>query len=80
MNDRRAPSPTVPFLICFQLEPAGQHRIRHKDGKVFTISGKLDYQARDATTCSVPTSVPVKWQLQLFPLDRARAPEDIRHK
>jgi hypothetical protein len=28
----------------------------------------------------VPTSVPVKWQLQVFPLDRARAPIDIRHK
>jgi len=51
-----------------------------KDGKIFTISGKLDYQACDQTKCYVPTSVPVKWQLQVLPLDRARAPENIRHK
>ena len=51
-----------------------------KDGKIFTISGKLEYQACDKTTCYLPTSVPVKWQLQVFPLDRTRAPVDIRHK
>jgi hypothetical protein len=51
-----------------------------KDGKVFTITGKLEYQACDKTTCYLPTSVPVKWQLQVFPLDRTRAPVEIRHK
>ncbi len=51
-----------------------------KDGKLFTISGKLDYQACNKTTCFQPTSVPVKWQIQVFPLDRVRAPEEIRHK
>jgi hypothetical protein len=51
-----------------------------KDGKIFTITGKLEYQACDKTKCYLPTSVPVKWQLQVFPLDRARAPVDIRHK
>jgi Disulphide bond corrector protein DsbC/AhpC/TSA family len=51
-----------------------------KDGKSFTISGKLEYQACDKTICYLPTSVPVKWQLQVFPLDRTRAPVDIRHK
>jgi hypothetical protein len=51
-----------------------------KDGKLFTISGKLEYQACDKTTCFLPTSVPVKWQLQVLPLDRTRAPADIRHK
>ena len=51
-----------------------------KDGKLFTISGKLEYQACDKTTCYLPTSVPVKWQLQVLPLDRTRAPADIRHK
>jgi hypothetical protein len=25
-------------------------------------------------------SVPVEWQLKILPLDRQRAPEDIRHK
>jgi hypothetical protein len=51
-----------------------------KDGKHFTITGKLEYQACDNTTCYMPTSVPVKWQLQVFSLDRMRAPEEIRHK
>jgi hypothetical protein len=51
-----------------------------KDGKLFTITGKLDYQACDTTKCYMPTSVPVKWQLQVFPLDRTRAPVEIRHK
>ncbi len=51
-----------------------------KDGKSFTITGKLEYQACDRTMCYVPTSVPIKWQLQVLPLDRTRAPVDIRHK
>src|SRR6266478_4292808 len=51
-----------------------------KDGKVFTITGKLEYQACDKTICYLPTSVPVKWELHVFPLDRTRAPVEIRHK
>jgi hypothetical protein len=51
-----------------------------KDGKTFTIAGKLEYQACDKTTCFVPTSVPVKWELHVFPLDRTRAPVEVRHK
>ncbi len=51
-----------------------------KDGKILNITGKLEYQACDKTMCYVPMSVPVKWQLQIFPLDRTRAPVDIRHK
>jgi len=51
-----------------------------KDGKTFTMMGKLEYQACDKAMCYVPTTVPVKWQLQVFPLDRTRAPVDIRHK
>jgi hypothetical protein len=50
------------------------------EGKIFTITGKLEYQACDKTKCYFPTSVPVKWQLQVFPLDRTRAPLNIRHK
>lgn len=50
------------------------------EGKIFTITGKLGYQACDKTTCYLPASVPVKWQLQVFPLDRVRAPAEIRHK
>ena len=51
-----------------------------KDGKLFTITGKLEYQACDKTICYLPTSVPVKWELHVFPLDRTRAPASIRHK
>ncbi len=51
-----------------------------KDGKIFTITAKLEYQACDKTTCYVLTSVPVKWQMQVFPLDRTRAPVSVRHK
>jgi len=50
------------------------------DGKIFTITAKLEYQACDKTECYRPASVPVKWQLQVFPQDRTRAPVDIRHK
>ena len=51
-----------------------------KDGKVLSITGKLEYQACDKTVCYLPTSVPVKWQMQVFRLDRTRAPVEIRHK
>jgi hypothetical protein len=50
------------------------------DGKVLTITGKLEYQACDKTMCFVPTSIPVKWQIKVFPLDRTRAPVSMRHK
>jgi hypothetical protein len=51
-----------------------------KDGKTFTITAKLDYQACDQTKCYPPASIPIKWQLQVFPLDRTRAPVEVRHK
>ncbi len=50
------------------------------DGKSFTISGKLAYQACDSKTCFLPTSAPIQWQVQVLPLDRQRSPENIRHK
>ncbi|HUE55401.1 MAG TPA: protein-disulfide reductase DsbD domain-containing protein [Candidatus Udaeobacter sp.] len=50
------------------------------DGKTFTITGKLECQACDKTICYLPTSIPVKWELHVFPLDRSRAPMEIRHK
>lgn len=49
-------------------------------GKTFTIAGKLDYQACDSKQCFFPVSVPIHWQVQITPLDRQRAPDDIRHK
>ena len=51
-----------------------------KEGQTFTISGKLEYQACDQAICYLPTSVPLKWQIEVFPLDRTRAPVGIRHK
>jgi hypothetical protein len=51
-----------------------------KDGKTFTITGKLDYQACNTTTCYQPATIPLKWHVQIFPLDRTRAPAEIRHK
>lgn len=50
------------------------------DGKTFTISGKLEYQACDNKICYLPESVPVEWHFKVLPLDRQRAPEDIQHK
>lgn len=51
-----------------------------KEAKIFALVGKLEYQACDKTKCYMPTWVPVKWQLQVQPLDRTRAPVEIRHK
>ncbi len=50
------------------------------DGKQISVKGNLEYQACDSKICFLPASVPVEWQLQIVPLDRQRAPEDIRHK
>jgi hypothetical protein len=48
--------------------------------KTIAIAGELKYQACDKTVCFPPSSVPVKWQLQILPLDMKRSPEAIRHK
>lgn len=50
------------------------------DGKLVAIKGRIEYQACDSKLCFLPASVPIEWQLQVLPLDRQRAPEDIRHK
>jgi peroxiredoxin len=50
------------------------------EGKKVTVKGTLEYQACDSKICFLPASVPVEWQFQIVPLDRQRAPEDIRHK
>jgi hypothetical protein len=48
-------------------------------GKTVSIKGDLKYQACDKTTCYVPSSVPVSWDIQVLPLDRQRSPEAIQH-
>lgn len=50
------------------------------EGKTLTIHGTLRYQACDEKTCFLPNTVPVEWRLNVLPLDRQRAPEEIRHK
>jgi AhpC/TSA family/Disulphide bond corrector protein DsbC len=50
------------------------------NGKTVTIAAQLHYQSCDKTTCYLPTSIPVTWQLQILPLDRQRSPEAIQHK
>ena len=49
-------------------------------GKKITVKGSLEYQACDSKICFLPEAARVEWQLQIVPLDRQRAPEDIRHK
>ena len=50
------------------------------DGKAISIGGELRYQACDKRICYPPSSVPVKWQLNVLPLDRQRSPQGIQHK
>ena len=49
------------------------------NGKKVTVKGNLEYQACDSKICFLPASVPLEWEFQIVPLDRQRAPEDIRH-
>jgi len=48
--------------------------------RTLSITGDLKYQACDKTICYPPASVPLRWELQVLPLDLKRSPEDIRHK
>ena len=49
-------------------------------GKTILITGELKYQACDKTV--FPTSVPVKWQVQVLPIDlkRSRKPKQVTTK
>jgi hypothetical protein len=48
--------------------------------RTVSIAGELKYQACDKTICYPPTSVPLRWELQVLPLDLKRSPEAIQHK
>jgi len=50
------------------------------DGKKVTVKGTLEYQACDSKICFLPAAAPLEWHLEIMPLDRQRAPEEIRHK
>ncbi len=47
--------------------------------KAITLSGTLFYQACDHEKCYLPQKTAVSWKVQVLPLDKARAPEAIRH-
>lgn len=49
-------------------------------GKKVSIEGEMRYQACDKTLCYPPSSVPLKWELQVLPLDVKRSPKAIQHK
>ncbi len=49
-------------------------------GKTVSIAGELQYQACDKTICYTPTSVPVRWEVKVQPLDLHRSPGNIRHR
>jgi len=48
--------------------------------RTVSIAGDLKYQACDRSVCYPPTSVPVKWELEILPLDLKRSPNSIQHK
>ena len=48
--------------------------------RTISITGDLQYQACDQTVCYPPTSVPLRWQLQILPLNLRRSPKAIQHK
>lgn len=45
-----------------------------------TISGVLEYQVCNATTCFAPEKKPVSWKLQIVPFDRVRVAEALQRK
>lgn len=48
-------------------------------GKTISLKGELKYQACDTTTCYMPASVPVSWEVQVVPLDFQRSPKEVQH-
>ncbi len=48
--------------------------------KTVSIAGELQYQACTDKVCYLPASVPLKWQINVQPLDLHRAPGEIRHR
>jgi len=48
--------------------------------RTVAIKGELKYQACEKTVCYPPTSVPLRWELEVLPLDLKRSPGAIQHK
>ena len=55
-------------------------RARLRASRTMSITGELQHQACDKTICYPPTSVPVKWELQVQPLDLKGSAKAIQHK
>ena len=70
---------TQDITLPFSKAGDGFRAVFSADRKI-SITGELLYQACDETTCYRPTSVPVKWELTVQPLDLHRSSESIRHK
>lgn len=53
-------------------------------GNVFpgelNIEGTLRYQACDDRTCYIPQTIPLRWTVQVEPLDRERSPAGLQRK
>lgn len=48
-------------------------------GRTVWIVGELKYQACDQSVCYPPNSAPVRWHLEVLPLDYHRSPKAVRH-
>ena len=69
----------VSYDLAIAYSPAFMESVG-SDGRTLQIQGEFRYQACDDKLCFLPESIPVKWEVQVKPLDRQRAPEAIRHK
>jgi len=59
---------------------ASKLKLLYPGTRQLSIQGDLKYQACDKTICYPPTSVPVKWELKVLPIDLKRSPDAIQHK
>jgi hypothetical protein len=67
-------------LTVIPSRPSDAVRSLFSHERTIPITGEFKYQACDKTICYPPTSVPVRWELQVLPLDLKRSPEAIQHK
>lgn len=72
--NERVPVFQKPFRLAQEIvldgSPAGQEALKGKED--VTITGTLQYQACDDTTCYNPVSLPVSWKVRLRTLIRER--------
>ena len=64
--------------VAISLTPAFSGSLGEK-AKTIEINGEFRYQACDDRICYLPEAIPVKWQVQVLPLDGQRAPEAVQH-